>query len=105
MADERAQSEHKTASTPQASTSVTKHKEKKRKLSTREHAELEELPEKIGAIESELATLDVKLEDPVLWQGGGEDPQEVTTSRAKAQADVDQLYARWEELEAIRESQ
>jgi ATP-binding cassette subfamily F protein uup len=105
MADERAKSEHKTASTPQASTSVTKPKVKKRKLSTREHAELEKLPEKIGAIESELAALDAKLEDPVLWQGGGEDPQEVTTSRAKAQADVDQLYARWEELEAIRESQ
>lgn len=72
---------------------------KTRKLSTRERKELEELPETIAAAEARLAELDRKFEDPALWQGGGEDPQVVTAARADAQAEVDRLYARWEELE------
>jgi len=75
-----------------------------RKLSTREHQELERLPAQIAAKEDQLAVLDAKLVDPALWQGGGEDPTLVTEARAATKAEVDHLYTRWEELESIREA-
>jgi ABC transport system ATP-binding/permease protein len=78
---------------------------KKRKLSTREHTELEALPDKIASVEAALARLDARLEDPALWHGGAADPHVVTAERAKTQAEVDELYSRWEELESVREAQ
>ena len=63
------------------------------------------LPETIAAAEAKLASLDAKLQDPTLWQRDDGEAQRVTDARADAQAEVDRLLARWEELEAIREAQ
>ncbi|MEE2888638.1 MAG: ABC-F family ATP-binding cassette domain-containing protein [Planctomycetota bacterium] len=76
-----------------------------RKLSTRERAELEELPGRLAEAELRVTELDERLADPATWQdGASHDPQELTGQRDAAQAVVDELYARWEELEAIEQA-
>jgi ATP-binding cassette subfamily F protein uup len=63
--------------------------------------ELDGLPDRITAIEAELATLDARLADPSLYTGPKETIQAVRAQRAELQASVDRIYARWEELETL----
>jgi ATP-binding cassette subfamily F protein uup len=77
---------------------------KPRKLSTREQQELAELPKKIEAAEAELAQVDTQLTDPSLYTVAGRDRFDQLTASRKALPDrIQQLYARWEELESIAE--
>ena len=62
--------------------------------------ELDGLPELITAAETEIAGLDERLADPALYTGPKEEIQRVRARRAEMQAEVEKLYARWEELEA-----
>ncbi len=70
-----------------------------RKLSTREHAELAGLPERIAAAETEVQRLDALLEDPAFYTTPGGDPHRVAADRAAAAASLDRLMARWLDLE------
>jgi len=83
-----------------------KQQEKKtqpRKLTFKERNELDALPGAIEGLEQEQKSLYTQMADPELYRGGGE-------GIGRAQARLDELgrelegaYARWEELESIRE--
>ena len=71
------------------------------KLKWKEERELEELPARIEALETEQTDLHARLADPALYQGGGD---EITTLQARLEAvaeDLAVVYSRWEELEDI----
>ncbi len=73
------------------------------KLSYKEAKELAELPARIESLEAEQGTLQTRLADPALYQGG--DAAAVVTVRARLaelEAQLAAAYARWELLEARR---
>jgi len=72
---------------------------KKRKLSYRDQQDLESLPKKIEKLESSIEDIHTKLADPDIYQ---KDPKYVTEAQDKLsqyEADLQQAYNRWEELE------
>jgi ATP-binding cassette subfamily F protein uup len=73
-----------------------------KKLSTREQKELDELPGRIEAAEAELGKVDAELLDPTVYTAAGRERFErLTQARKDLVPKIAQLYARWEELEAI----
>jgi len=64
--------------------------------------ELEELEARIPAVEGEIAAVDGRLADPALYAGPKAEVQAVRARREELAADLARLYARWEELEALR---
>jgi len=79
-------------------------RERLRRLSYRETRELEALPERIEALESEQRKLHRVLSDPAVYQRGDQIPE--LTSRLKdLERELATEYGRWEELEDIRCSQ
>ena len=72
-----------------------------RKLNFNEKRELSQLPEKIEALEQEQATLHEKVADPELYASGGKAAADISRRLEEIQAELEQVYARWEELEAI----
>ena len=71
----------------------------RRKLSYKEARELEELPERIAALETEQQEITQRLEDPALYQ---QEPLEAQTLSSRLAAIDDELMAlleRWEALE------
>ena len=73
----------------------------RRKLKWKEERELEELPARIEALETEQTDLHASLADPALYQGGGD---KITALQARLEAVAGELagvYSRWEELEDI----
>jgi len=87
-----AASESVAAPAPESSTS-------KKKLSYREKQELDALPAQIAAAEETLAVLDRELSDPSLYEKPGAKLEDLTRKRSAAQARVDTLYSRWQQLE------
>jgi len=83
------------------------------RLSKQEKNELKNLPVKIERLEAEISELDAQLADPSLYSGapsgaGGktaQSPMDLTRKRDAKKSECDVMYARWEELEAIREAQ
>ncbi|GIK25282.1 MAG: ABC transporter ATP-binding protein [Betaproteobacteria bacterium] len=72
----------------------------KAKLSFKDTRELEALPDRIAALESEQAALNARLADPALYRGA---PEEVRTLRERLAAldeEIAQAMLRWEELES-----
>ncbi len=81
---------------------VWKKQPKPRKLNGKEKAELEALPGKIEALEAEQAELTGKLADPAFY---AERAAEVPAIKARLDAieeETLEVFARWEELEAIK---
>jgi ATP-binding cassette subfamily F protein uup len=75
-----------------------------RKLSTRERQELEALPDRIAAAEAALRAVDDGLMDPAVYSAAGRDRFDLLTQqRQQLPTQIQQLYARWEELETIAE--
>ena len=75
---------------------------KAKKLSTREQKELEELPAKIEAAESELRRVDEALSQPSIYEPSKRDEFERCTAlRKELPGRIEALYARWEALEAV----
>jgi len=70
-----------------------------RRLGVRERRELEELPERIEALEARVGELAARLGDPALYRDAGSHPKAVDAERREAQAQLDRAYARWEDLE------
>ncbi len=72
----------------------------RKKLSFKEQRELEQLPERIAALEAEQAALQSRLADPAFYQGPAEPLQQLQIRLAALDVELDAAMARWESLEA-----
>lgn len=72
-----------------------------RKLTFAEQNELAKMEEKILAAESTVETLSQKLSDPSVYKDHAADVPTWVASLDAARAEVDRLYARWQELESL----
>jgi ABC transport system ATP-binding/permease protein len=77
-------------------------KEKPRKLTFKEERELEALPEQIAALEAEQAALHVRLADPEFYKRAGGEITTINDRLAALEAELEQVYTRWEELESVK---
>jgi ABC transport system ATP-binding/permease protein len=68
-------------------------------LSSKERRELENMAEKLAAAEAALAAVDTRLNDPAVTSDS-DALEKACSDLAEAQAGVDAVYARWQELEA-----
>ncbi len=75
--------------------------DKPRKLSFKEQRELEALPDRIATLEAELAALHEKLADPEFYRNAGTDVAQSTAQLHTVENELEEAYARWEELEAL----
>ena len=75
-------------------------KEKKAKLSYKLARELEQLPGKVETLEARMAELSGKMNDPDFYRQEADDIARVTSEVESVQSELDQAFARWEELEA-----
>ena len=70
-----------------------------KKLGFKEQRELEQLPERIGALEAEQAELHRKLADAAFYQGPAEAVRAARQRLEALDAEIDAALLRWEELE------
>jgi ATP-binding cassette subfamily F protein uup len=75
--------------------------EKKQKLSYHEKKELDGMESAIHAAEANVSRLESLANDPASYQQGREHAEKIAAELAAARAEVDRLYARWEELDAV----
>lgn len=73
------------------------------KLSYKDQRELDGLPDRIAALEAEIATLETQLHDPALYAKAPEKFQQTATRLDAAKADLAATEDRWLELEALAE--
>ncbi len=74
-----------------------------RKLTMREAKELEGLEGRIAEVESGIALLDERLNDPDVYRGSPPPALALQQERLQLKESLDGLYERWSELEAIKE--
>ncbi|MDP1983500.1 MAG: ATP-binding cassette domain-containing protein [Sulfuritalea sp.] len=72
----------------------------RKKLSFKEQRELEQLPDRIAALEAEQGALLARMADPAFYQGPAEAQRDVQARLAKVNAEIDAALLRWEALEA-----
>ncbi|MBK7014968.1 MAG: ATP-binding cassette domain-containing protein [Sulfuritalea sp.] len=72
----------------------------KRKLGFKEQRELEQLPERIAALEAEQATLQGRLADPGFYREPAETQRQAQARLAAIDAEIDAALERWESLES-----
>jgi ATP-binding cassette subfamily F protein uup len=72
----------------------------RKRLSYKDARELEQLPARIEALETELAALHRALQDPAHYQSGAAAIQQHGQRLAAAETELAAAYARWEALEA-----
>ena len=77
-------------------------KKKERRIAPWEERELQEIEDRIGALEEEVAALDARLADPDLYAGPRGEAERVQEERAAKAGELEALYPRWEELESLR---
>ena len=77
-------------------------KSKSRKLSFKETRELEGIEAQIHAVEAEVVRIEGLFADPEFFRKNAAKVNELTAELEAAKVKVPQLYARWEELEAIK---
>ena len=70
----------------------------RKSLTFHEKKEFAAMEERVLAVEAEIETLQAQLDDPAL-AADHEKLQEAYEAQAKAQAELEKLFARWEELE------
>jgi ATP-binding cassette subfamily F protein uup len=89
------------AAEPQKSAPAGRREERVKsvKLSWKEQRELETLPDRIAALETEQAALTARLEDPALY-ANPQEAQAVSTRLAAIETELLELLERWEALEA-----
>ncbi|MDP3278307.1 MAG: ABC-F family ATP-binding cassette domain-containing protein [Deltaproteobacteria bacterium] len=83
----------------QSATEEPKGKRGRKGLSFAEQRELEAIPERIDLAEQSVQTTASALEDPTLYSRGAESIAAAQAAHAQAQAQLEQLMARWEVLE------
>ncbi|HAR79259.1 MAG TPA: ABC transporter ATP-binding protein, partial [Succinivibrionaceae bacterium] len=69
-------------------------------LSFTEAHELEALPGKIEKLENEIAELEKQLSCPDIYKDGGAQARELGARLDSQRAELDKVYARWEDLES-----
>jgi len=74
-----------------------------KKLGYKLARELEQLPGRVEQLEARMAGLTAQLNDPDFYRQAPKDIEKVNTEVALLQAEIDQAYARWEELENERQ--
>ena len=79
---------------------VKKESKPANKLTYMEQKELEALPAKIEAGETELSELNEKMSDPELFQRDEKEFIRLSHEAGRIQSELDAHYARWEELDA-----
>ena len=72
-----------------------------RKLTYKENKELEALPPRIEALETEQASLHADLGDPDLYKSRGDEVAGIKQRLGEVEEELTTAYARWEELEAL----
>jgi len=87
---------------PAAPSPETAAKTKPRKLSFKEARELEGMEARILAREEDIARIETLFATPDFHRIHGTQTDELVAELAAAKEDVAKLYARWEELEALR---
>jgi len=75
---------------------------KPRKLSFKEQRELDGMEAQIHAVEAEVARIEGLFADPEFFRKHAAKVNQLTTELDAAKENVTKLYARWEELEAIK---
>lgn len=83
---------------------VGKRPPRPRKFLNRERWELEALPGEIEELESEQAVLAERLADPSLYQGSSDALLKIQSRIHEIESKLPEKYARWEELESLREA-
>jgi ABC transport system ATP-binding/permease protein len=76
--------------------------ERPRKLSWKEERELEALPDRIAALEGEQEDIHRTLADPEFYRSAGAETAKLNGRLAELDAELEQAFARWEELEALK---
>jgi ATP-binding cassette subfamily F protein uup len=74
----------------------------RRRLTNKEQRELEALPARIEALETEQGAIAAKLADPVFYKGEPTAPAAAKARLEAAEKEHAAAFARWEELEAAR---
>jgi ATP-binding cassette subfamily F protein uup len=74
----------------------------KRKLTFKEKQELDGIEAAIAAAETSVATQQAALEDPTIYKTRAAEVPALVAALDAARAEVERLYKRWEELEALR---
>ncbi|MBE1161342.1 ATP-binding cassette domain-containing protein [Dyella acidiphila] len=72
----------------------------KRKLSYKDARELEQLPARIEQLEADVSARAEAMNDPSFYQQDNAAIQRANEALAKVQAELDQAYARWSELDS-----
>ncbi len=75
--------------------------ERPRKLSFKEERELVGLPDRISTLEAEQENLHRTLADPDFYRTTGNEVTTLTTRLTNIEKELEELYRRWEEIEAI----
>lgn len=91
--------ENKPENKPEAKKPV---KNQARKLSYREQQELLNMEQNIAVAEAALEAIEARFSEPDFFIKNGKNMPQFEAELAAAKAKVDQLYARWEELESIQ---
>lgn len=84
---------------PDAAPAVTKPQQARRKLSYKEQRELQELPDRIAALEAEQKVLGERLTDPALYKTAPQAAVEMQARFAQIEQALLEALERWESLE------
>ena len=76
--------------------------ERARKLTYKEKQELAGIEAAIGAAEAKVGELQATLNDPSIYKSRAAEVPALVAALDTARAEVDRLYARWQELESMR---
>jgi ATP-binding cassette subfamily F protein uup len=76
--------------------------ERARKLSFKEERELEALPERISALESEQGGLHARLADPEFYKSARGEVAAINARLAELEQELETSYLRWDELEKLK---
>lgn len=74
--------------------------EQPRKLSYKEQRELDDLPQRIEALEAEQVQLHQKLAEPTFYRQAGPEISQVTNRLQELEAELQAAYARWGDLDS-----
>lgn len=101
-AERRRQPSAPAGSAKPVKTAAKKEAPPSRKLSWKEARELEDIEPTILEVEGRIEEIDATFADPDFYQKQGEKAEALTAETAELKAKLEKLYARWDELEALK---
>lgn len=87
---------------PTVEKKVERPKKQEVKLTYNLQRELEQLPQRLEQYEAEIAALQAKVSDEAFFSGPHSETQPVLTALAAVEQALEEAFARWEELEALK---